>query len=340
MSEPLIAKISLKKLKANALKVKSLLKNNVKLCAVVKSDAYGHGINEIASALYSICDYFAVSLLSECEILRISGIDKPILLLTPASESTIERLILRDITLPVSSVKELLLIYKTAKKLGKKVKVHFAINTGMNRLGFDDEYSIKKALGFIKNNEYILLEGAYSHFGDVKDKAYTEKCFQIFKKLTKPILQVNKKAILHIASSEGLIASDKYQLGMVRIGLLLYGYNPSINSKIQVEPIMQVYAKNLFSRTNVKNKRLMYGDALSQTNEVSIVRLGYADGFFRSNESPFVNNLCMDLSAVKKTDNDYVLVLKDAKELSKKLNTIPYEILVSVTKRAIREYFY
>ncbi len=340
MSEPLIAKISLKKLKANALKVKSLLKNKVKLCAVVKSDAYGHGICEIASALYSICDYFAVSLLSECEILRISGIDKPILLLTPASESTIERLILRDITLPVSSVKELLLIYKTAKKLDKKVKVHFAVNTGMNRLGFDDEFSIKKALDFIKNKEYIVLEGAYSHFGIVKDEEYTKKCFQTFKKLTKPILKVNKNAILHIASSEGLLANDKYQLNMVRIGLLLYGYNPYEKRKIEVEPIMQVYAKNLFSRTNIKNKRLMYGDKLSQANEVSIVRLGYADGFSRNNESLFVNNLCMDLSAINLTGSDYALVLKDAKKLSIKLNTIPYEILVSVTKRAKREYYY
>ena len=109
MSEPLIAKISLKKLKANAIKVKSLLKRKVKLCAVVKSDAYGHGIVEIASALYSICDYFAVSLLSECESLRISGIDKPILLLTPVTENTVERLILKDITLAVSNIKELLL---------------------------------------------------------------------------------------------------------------------------------------------------------------------------------------------------------------------------------------
>ena len=340
MSEPLIAKISLKKLKSNALKVKSLLKNKVKFCAVVKSDAYGHGIVEVASALYSICDYFAVSLLSECESLRISGIDKPILLLSPITESTIERLILKDITLSVSSVKDLLLIYKTSRKLDKVVKVHFAINTGMNRLGFDSEYSINKAINIIKNCKNIELEGAYSHFGNVKDSAYTENSFKTFKKLTKSIVEFNKKAIFHIASSEGLLANPKYQLNMVRIGLLLYGYSQTYTSKIEVEPIMQVYAKNLLSRTNVKNKHLMYGDKLSTEDNVSVVRLGYADGFFRSNGNNFINNLCMDLSAVNFSKNPYVLVLSNAKKLSEELNTIPYEILVSVTKRAIREYFY
>ena len=210
----------------------------------------------------------------------------------------------------------------------------------MNRLGFDSEITIKKAINFIKNNKYIHIEGAYSHFGYAKDKVYTEKCFQTFKKLSKPVLEYNKNAILHIASSEGLLASKKYQLNMVRIGLLLYGYSPCSTRKIEVEPIMQVYAKNLFNKSGVKDKRLMYGNKLSSENEVSIIRLGYADGFFRSNANPFINNLCMDLSATKISNNNYVLVMDDANKLSKKLNTIPYEILVLVTKRAIREYFY
>ena len=339
MSEPLICKISLTKLQQNAFKVKNMLKKGVKFCAVVKSDAYGHGLVDISSTLYSICDCFAVSLASEGSILRSSGIDKPILLLSPATENTVEKLILNDITLSVNSIKEIILIAKTAKRLNKKVKVHFAINCGMNRLGFN-ESEVLKALNFIKKFSLLELEGAYSHFGYVEDKKYTKNCFNLFMQTVKPIKEYNKRAILHISASGGLLISKKYQLSMVRVGLLLYGYLPIKTDKISVEPIMKVYAKNLLSRRNVKNKTVGYGKKKSDINDLSIIRLGYADGFLRNNVKSFENNLCMDLSAVSFNKNDYVLVMDNALEYSKKLKTIPYEILVSVSKRGNKEYFY
>ena len=339
MSEPLICKISLTKLINNALKVKKLLNKRVKLCAVVKSGAYGHGLVDISSALYSICDYFAVSLASEASKLRIAGIDKPILLLSPATENTIEKLILNDITLSVSTIKELILIAKTAKRLSKKVKVHIAINCGMNRLGFNDN-EVVKAVNFIKKFSFIVLDGAYSHLGCVEDKRFTKSCFNNFLQAVKPIKEYNKRAILHISSSGGLLINKKYQLSMVRVGLLLYGYSPIKTDKIKVEPIMKVYAKNLLSRNNVKGGYVGYGKYKCKIDNVSILRLGYADGFMRNNANRFENNLCMDLSAVNFNKNDYVLVMDNALEYSKKLKTIPYEILVSVTKRAEKEYFY
>lgn len=340
MSEPLICKISLKKLQQNALEVKSLLNKGVKFCAVVKSDAYGHGIVDVSSALYSICDYFAVSLAIEGFSLRKAGIDKPILLLSPATENTVEKLVLNNITLSVSSIKELILIAKTAKRLNRRVKVHFAVNTGMNRLGFNVEKEIIKAVNFIKKFRLIELEGAYSHFGDVEDKFFTKSCYKKFLILTKSIKEYNKKAILHISASGGLLLSKKYQLSMVRIGLLLYGYKPFSTKKISVEPIMKVYAKNLLNRSGVKDKRITYGNSLCTVDDISVLRLGYADGFFKNNAYPFMGSLCMDLSAVKLTNAPYVLVMDNALEYGKKLNTIPYEILVSVSKRARREYFY
>lgn len=339
MSEPLKCKINLTKLKRNALKVKSLLNNGVKLCAVVKSDAYGHGIINISSALYSICDYFAVSLAVEGLKLRLSGIDKPILLLSPATERTIDNLIINDITLSVSTFKELILIVKRSKKLNRRVKVHIAINTGMNRLGFNKN-EVQKAVDFIKKFSLIELDGAYSHFGCVEDKEYTKKCFDNFSKAVKPVKKYNKKALLHISSSGGLLLNENYQLSMVRVGLLFYGYTPIITKKIRVEPIMEVYAKNLILRSGVRNNRVGYGKEVCNADEISILRLGYADGFFRNNVLPFESNLCMDLSAVNRNESDYVLIMDDAQKYSKKLNTIPYEILVSVSKRAEREYFY
>ncbi len=340
MSEPIIAKISLKKLQSNAIKVKGLLKKKVKFCAVVKSDAYGHGLIEISSSLYNICDYYAVSMLIECEKLRISGIDKPIIILTPPTPSTVDKLILNDIIIPVGSIKDLILVYKSARKLNKKVKVHFSINSGMNRLGFDSEMEINKAIKFIKNNSFVILDGGYSHFGLVEDKKHTESCFNKFKELVKPIKEHNQNAIIHVSSSGGLLLSPKYQLDMVRVGLLIYGYSPIKTKKTTVEPIMEVFAKNLLLRSGVLGKNFMYGKVKSKLNKVSIIRLGYADGFCRSNTSDFASNLCMDLSAVKDSNNEYISVLKNAEITAKQLNTIPYEVLTSVSKRAKREYFY
>ena len=158
--------------------------------------------------------------------------------------------------------------------------------------------------------------------------------------IVKPIKEHNKRAILHISASGGLLLGKKYQLSMVRVGLLLYGYSPIQTDKISVEPIMKVYAKNLLFRNGVKNEYVGYGKDKCNLDNISILRLGYADGFLRNNVKPFENNLCMDLSAVNFNKNDYVLVMDNALEYSKKLKTIPYEILVSVSKRGIKEYFY
>ena len=195
MSEPILAEIKISNIIKNVKKVKTLLKKKVLLCAVVKSDAYGHGIVEVASLLYKHCDYFAVSLLNEAISLRLCGIDKPIIILSPVTENTVDGLILRDITLSVSTLSELYLISKRAKKLDKRVKVHLAINTGMNRLGFSNKKEILKAISFIKSNKLLTLDGAYSHFGDVCNNAYTESAYLKFLSLTKPIKKCNKNAI-------------------------------------------------------------------------------------------------------------------------------------------------
>ena len=147
MSLPLIATISSKNLLNNLSSIKKLTCKS-KICAVVKSDAYGHGLVEIANILYMHVDCFAVSLESECLALRLAGIDKDIILLTPIFASNVSSLINYNITLTVSTLNELKLIYKNAKLLNKKVKVHFAINTGMNRLGFDDASTINLAINY------------------------------------------------------------------------------------------------------------------------------------------------------------------------------------------------
>ena len=338
MSLPIIAKINLNLLKENAILVKNKIQK-AKLCAVVKADAYGHGLVEVASSLYGIVDYYAVALTSECFTLRISGIDKPILLLTPCY-SDIEKLIEYDITLSVSSLEEIKSIYSSAKSINKIAKIQFKINSGMNRLGFDSVTQIILGLEFVKkHSKHLKITGAFSHLCKPENKELSNKQLYTFLYLSKPIKEYDNNILLHISSSGGIFNGNEYLLDMVRVGLLLYGYIPCDDYKLPVSPIMKVYAKVICKRKGIKDCNLLYGDAFSTKNTAYILRVGYADGFSRIGIDNSITNLCMDLCATDKvTGSDYTLIMSNAKLLAKKYNTITYEVLVNISKRAIREY--
>ncbi len=339
MSLPIVAKISLVNLIENAKNIKNFLKEGSKFCAVVKSDGYGHGIVEVSSAIYSYVDAFAVSLVSECEALRIAGIDKPIMILTPPFKESVYKLIKYDTIIPVSTFEEIKLVYESAKKLKRVAKIQIAINSGMNRLGFSTLKEIKTAVYYVKSLKNLNLVGAYSHFGDTCNKEYTERQFKKFNKLIKPIKDVYPNVDYHISASGGMLADEKYHLSMCRVGLLLYGYKPFMTNKIQVKPVMEVLAKRIIVRNKLKGKNLLYGSNLSSVNTATILRVGYADGFFREGLESSLNSLCMDLSAISgKVDKEYHLIMQDAEILAKKWGTIPYEVLVNATKRADRIY--
>lgn len=338
MSVPLIAEISLSKLKNNFTKVKKLA-GKTKVCAVVKSDAYGHGVVEISSALYPFADCFAVSLYDECIALRLAGIDKQILLLTPAVEENVERLIEYGITFTVGSLNDLKVILSGAEKVNKRAEFHIAINSGMNRLGVDRRGDILNILKFAKkHSNYLTVTGAYSHLCNSQNLEYSLKQLKTFKKMAFIVKRYEPKATLHVASSGGLLLGKKFLLDMVRVGILLYGYLPYSTDKISVEPIMKIKARTIINRTELLGKNLMYGEMKSNKNDVTLVRLGYADGFRRFGNLKIINNACMDMCAIDKTNDKYVTVLSNAEILAKEYKTITYEILVNVTKRAKRIY--
>lgn len=336
MSASVFAEISLKNIVYNCRKVKKLIDKNVKFCAVIKSDAYGHGLVETAKALYKEADAFAVSLAGEVYALRISGIDKEILLLTPAYEENAEKLIRYGATLSVGSLGEVKTVISAAKRAKKTVKVHFAINSGMNRLGFSAESEILKAISLIKRSRCVKLCGAFTHFYKQEDAFVCDKQFGEFLKLIKPVKEYEENAVLHVASSGGVLQNKKYSLDMVRVGIMLYGYTPFKTDKIKLKRAAKVYAP-FVCRRDICGKPALYGGKIYTEKTASVIRLGYADGFFR--EKTFLLNLCMDLSVTdKQPKNGRVLVFDDAEKLSEKCGTISYEILVNALRRAKKEY--
>ena len=334
MPIPLLAQINLTNLKSNAKAVRDLIKNKTKLYAVVKGNAYGHGLVETSSALYQVVDGYCVSMEREALDLRVSGIDKEIILLTPAI-CNLDSLVDKDITLTVSTKSEMLAVIKTCEKLQKCATVHIKLNTGMNRLGASSIFDVNEIIGLAKNSQ-VTISGAFSHFGDVKNKKYVDSQYQTFLRLSEPIMNFDDKACLHLSSSGGALLGEKYLFSMVRIGLMLYGYTPFSTNQISLNPVMRVYAKNLGVKS-LKNQRFLYGSKKYSEKAVTLLRLGYGDGVSRRFGD--ISPACMDISAVKgEMVGDYVPVMTNAIEISKKYNTIPYEILCSFTRRARFEY--
>lgn len=337
MSENLIAEINLKNIKSNFKKVNSLLDKNVLNCAVIKQNAYGHGLVEVANALYNLCDLYAVAFSSEVETLRVAGIKKEILLLTPAILENVEKLIKNKATLTVGSLKDFSVVYKKAVELKMPCKLAIKINSGMNRLGFDDGLSLNKLCKKIKGCKYLSVSVIFSHFYDTTDVLAVENQYDKFLSLATPLKNIFKNAKLSISASGGILLDKKYHLDMVRTGILAYGYYPYKTDKISVKPAMKIKAYNLTTRENLNGKALLYGNYKSTENSATLLRLGYGDGFLRLGIENSINNECMEITAVKgKTNKRFVTVMDDAEKLAKLWNTISYDVLVKCSVNATR----
>lgn len=322
-----VAVVNLSALKENAKIIKSNLSENVKFCAVVKSDAYGHGLSKTAIAIENQVDFFSVSFLEEGMILRYSGIKKPILILIPLKNFELFIAERYNLSVTVCSVKQAEYI----KSNGIKVKTHVAVNTGMNRLGVDTLDDFKNICSILGAN---ALQGVFSHLFS-ENKEICKKQILKFKKFTEYAKKVNKDVIRHICASNFLCLDNSYRLDMVRVGIALYGYSP--NKRIKTKPCMKIYAEKLVDRNLQKSQNALYGDFVLQKSEkVSIIKYGYADGAPRVSELT-LNNRCMDISCVKRSKKS-LIVMDDALKIAKTLGTIPYEVLVSFSKRSNKVY--
>jgi alanine racemase len=331
--------ISLKILKQNALKIKRQLPNNCKFCAVVKSNAYGHGLIECANALYKIVDCYSVSNVEEGIKLRLSGIDKDILVLSPFIKTDACLAIKHNLILSVDDANDLKILNSQAKKQNSFAKIHIKINTGMNRLGIDSLEELKAFLEQLKGYKRIIVDGVYSHYSNPKKHKSLEMQTNKFLLALNLIKSYNIKVTAHISASGGFL-QEKY-FDMVRIGILLYGYTPFKTNKIKVNPVMKVNSVVLKTRTLKKGQTAFYGDKKTIKNQdIAIVSYGYADGLQRKCVKGIFNNRCMNLTAVniKEKKGEHVTLMQDAEKLSKKYKTISYEVLTKCSISAEKVY--
>ncbi|MDR3627951.1 MAG: alanine racemase [Ignavibacteriaceae bacterium] len=373
---PTFAEINLNNLKNNFLNIRKKVRN-AKIMAVVKADAYGHGVKEVVDLYNSLGnkrpEYFAVAICDEALELRKNNVKQPVLVFDPFEKSEAETVFKYNIMPTVFNNSHLDILLKAGNKLatknsaGKKIKVHVKIDTGMNRLGINSD----EAVPFIEKlskNEKFLIDGIYTHFAtsDDKDKTFANIQLKRFKDLLDELKKRNiNYGLAHAANSGAILDMPDSYFDMIRPGICLYGYYPSLETSesIELKPVMSLISRVASVKTISKNDTVGYGQTFTAKTRTKIVSvpIGYADGYNRnlSNKAKAVINgkqynligrVAMDriMFNVKSDDvkvNDKVILIGKengvqvtAWDWSKLLDTIPYEVTCNISKRVPRVY--
>lgn len=364
------AKIYLDHLTYNIKQVTKSLKQDTRVCGVVKADGYGHGAIQIAKQLVSQgVDYLAVALAQEALELRQAGIDIPILVLTPVETPFMSDLIENHITMTTTDSNHAKEISHLAEELNLVAKVHLKVDSGMSRIGVQDGFEAGLVLKEFEGKP-VNVEGIYTHFADadnMNDSSFTHQQFKHFMQVVEKLeAKGHHFDIKHACNSAATIRFPQYHLDMVRIGICMYGYQPdeSMRDLIDLKPLMTVESKIAFKKTLQPNRVIGYGCTyqVKEQSEIATLVLGYADGVLRTlsnkgsfiidgQKAPIVGRVCMDQLMVditkipnanvgeiaiwfgNETKNLYSLF-----EISKESGSFHYEILTRIGSRIPREY--
>ena len=334
---------------------------------IVKANAYGHGLEQVAKQLGPLADYIGVAVLEEGIFLRELGVTAPILVLGGIWGDQVPQYLQHDLTLTASSVERLEQIDAVAGRMGVMAKVHLKIDTGMERIGVH-YYSAQTLQEAALHCTHVEVEGIYSHFAnsDAVDLAHDhlqlERFQEVLRFYEKNSLPV---PIRHMANSAAILQLKESHLDMVRPGIMLYGVYPAkeVRRTVEVQPALAWKSRVVYFKVVRAGHPVSYGSTWQSDHPVRIVTVpvGYGDGYFRSMSNqaqviirgkkyPQVGRICMDQMMVNievdsafngdevtllgKSDNQSIT----AQELADWAGTIPYEILTNINTRVPRVY--
>ena len=354
--------IDLDKIVHNLNFFKAQLRPGVKTMVMVKAFAYGSGSEEIATLLqYHRVDYLGVAYADEGVELRKNNITIPIMVMN-ATEEGFQNIFDHNLEPVIYSLN---MLRSLTDFLGRQsCTVHLEIETGMKRLGLEED-DLAEAVEILKTNAQIKIASVFSHLAGADEAVHDEfsktqvaryeKAYQIIS------TQLNATPFRHILNSPGILRFPQYQMDMVRLGIGLYGVNPTSESFNQLQPAATL--KTVISQIKkVKpGDSVGYGRRGKAESEMTIatIAIGYADGFSRSfsrgvgavvihgKKAPVVGNVCMDMTMVDITcmeanEGDEVIIFGEGfsiHELAARANTIPYEILTNTSERVKRIFF-
>ncbi|MDR3313829.1 MAG: alanine racemase [Oscillospiraceae bacterium] len=319
------AEISLDAIAHNVQAARACIPAGVRLMCVIKADGYGHGALALARFLEDKCEYYAVAVLEEALTLRAAGIRKPILLLGYTSPSQYDVVVAAGLSQTIFSAEAAHALSQAACKAGKRVKLHFAVDTGMARIGFPDTPATAAQLAALAKLPGLEAEGIFTHLAraDEADKASAQEQFARFAAFCAAAEQAGLHVpVRHICNSAGIMelasiaAHDAYD--MVRLGISLYGLYPSEEvqkARMPLQPAMQwkthiVHLKEVPAGTGIS-----YGHTFvaTRTTRVATLPVGYADGYpralsnaghviVRGQFAPILGRVCMDQFMVDATE--------------------------------------
>ena len=343
---------------------RSFLKPETKLVCMIKADAYGAGAVEIAKTLQDHrVDYLAVAVADEGVTLRKAGITQNIIVMNPEM-SSFKTLFDYDLEPEVYSFRLMDALILAARKEGiAGWPVHLKLDTGMHRLGFDPKKDIDELIDRLKHQAAIIPRSVFSHFvGSDSDDFdnFSAMQFQLFDEGSKKIQAAfNHKILRHMDNSAGIEHFPERQMDMCRLGIGLYGVDPRTNGILTTVSTLKTTILQL--RNVPKEETVGYSrkGKLERDSVIAAIPIGYADGLNRKlgnrhcyclvngQKAEYVGNICMDVALIDVTDipckegdsveifgkNLPVTVLSDV------LETIPYEVLTSVSNRVKRVYY-
>ena len=341
----------------------------VDVMAVVKADAYGHGAVQVARLLQGKCAFFGVSSILEAMELRQAGLDTPILILGHTPVSAFPALVKLDIRPTIFHYEDAVALSEEAQRQGKTAPFHFAVDTGMSRIGFQATEEEAAVCAEIAGLPGLLAEGIFSHFAtadcaDLTRARAQAARFDAFVEMLKH--RGVKIPIRHLNNSAGLM-NFGIHYEMVRSGIVTYGMYPSSEvypGLLSIRPALQWVSRVTHVKLLEPGREISYGGTFvtDKPTRVATVPVGYADGYRRSlsgrfhvlirgKRAPILGRICMDQMMVDVTDipdvalNDRVVLVGRSGEeeltmeqMAAALDTINYEVVCGISRRVPRLY--
>ena len=358
------ALVDLSAIKSNVATLKA--KAGVNLLAVVKADAYGHGLVPVAkAALEAGADWLGVALLEEAIALRSAGISAPILAWLVPPGSDFQSAVDHDIDIAVASLKTLDEV--SAVKGAKRPRVHLEVDTGMTRGGFLDEWNKIDALHL----NGVEIVGIFSHFARADEPGQPQNSDQLtrFKKMVASLESFGfTNLIRHLSNSAATLVDDASAFDMVRTGIAMYGLTPDLNNlgtsqSLDLKPAMTLRAKLHLVKEVPAGSSVGYGatDITKSDTKLGVVATGYADGipriaknagvFLNGKRAPIIGRVSMDQFVVDlgadspAQSGDWVTIFNDgsqgeytADDWGAASGSINYEIVTRIGPRVPRIY--
>ncbi|MDO5408859.1 MAG: alanine racemase [Lachnospiraceae bacterium] len=344
---------------------------DVKMMAVIKADAYGHGALEVGKYLQDEVDYFAVAEVEEGVALREAGLTLPIMILGYTMKAQYPELIKYDIEQTVYRIEDACLLGKIAVSMGKKAIIHIAVDTGMGRIGFVPNEESADCVKEISKIPGIVIKGIFTHFStaDEADKTYTRQQMEQYDRFVRLLAERGVEIpVKHVCNSAGIMEFEDHRYDMVRSGIITYGLYPSEEVKkenLSLKPALEWKAHVAHVKTAGPGLGISYGKTFVTTadqTKIATINIGYADGYPRAlsnkgrvlihgKSAPVIGRVCMDQFMVDITgiedvqvEDEVTLIGRDGEEFisveeaAETAGTFNYEFVCDIGKRVPRVY--